>query len=862
MQRTNWRISVGACLAACGLSALTGFESSFLDRQSRLFAAEDSAKAAATVEDAIKVLDLRTFTLPEGAIDDGGRTVGALTYEAKADPKKAFQFSQQQLVKLGWKELPGSMVEATYAVGQFQKANFVVSLSTSDSGKPGLSRVSIINMSNVRANKLPVVKGAKSQYSTETMAMYVTDMKLADAIEATRKLLVDSGWEPYGQAGDGKENIQLTFKRNAVQISAFLGISPAQAGKTSIQLTAQQLSADIPAPANAKDSRYIDSDKTLRFESSDEYANIAKFYQQSLGKRGWKPTTEDVITSNEGVNRKVGAQVFRNAAKEMITLDMAPQLDQTLVKVTYLTAAEVVEADRKAEEQKKRLLAEKEKEKASAKTKTSKPMPTDYTPSFEALANEAISNALGGKGAKSTKPTAKGGKDAVSVPVPDKAKKVTQTSDNVLQIKVAAGKGQASAEFMRDQLVAAEWKVDDDADLDDTSGNLTFKKGTQQITLSYVDTGFTDVNLMLIGIGTKLEPGKADPNVKVGEKKPEPKSEPTSETTPDPKPSKKTAKKKSKSADDEPAPVVEPKRKERPKQGIAKLPKLPNEGTLTVNDKPIKLNSIIAYEVISGGTWHTKIVVTESPLKQDPLLAQLKKSGNDEGANWPRTRLEVDLDDEGQATLRVSTEGVAGSISGSKLKSDVLVEDGRARGTVQMKEPGEFFDKSFTGTISFDVSVLTRDSTPAKRLTDAPKLDNAGKLTMGAMTSKLANVVAYEVKSSDGNQTVVFITEKPINLAKLKASLAKDGSDDGLFEFQPQVRLKIDAYDRVTGMSLWIDGTSVSGNADVDGNVVIEDGRARGTAKLAKPGEFFGKNYTFEVTFDTEVMLLPKAKDE
>ncbi len=855
MQRTTWRKNVGACLAACGLAILTGFESDLLNRHSRLLAAEDSAKAAATVEEAIKVLDLRTFTLPEGAVVEGTQTVGMVNYETKADPKKAFQIQLQQFTKLGWKELPGSMAQETYGAGQLQKSNFVVSLTTSGSGKPGFSRVAIINMSNVRASKLPVVKGAKSQYSNETLALYSADVKLADAIEATRKLLVDAGWEPYGEAGDGTSSMQLMFKRNAVQISAFVS-SPDKGSKTSIQMSAQQLSADIPAPAIAKDVNYTDMHKTLRFESSEEYADIAKFYQQSLGKRGWKPTTENVVTSNEGVNRKVGFQRFRNAAKEMITLDLEPQLDKTLVKVAYLTAAEVVEADRKADEQKKRLLAENEKAKAAAKSPTKKSMPADDTPSFEDLANQAIANALNGKGAKA----AKGSKDKVGIPIPDKAKKVTQTGDNVLQIKVAAGKGQAAAEFMRDQLVAADWKVDDDSDIDDTSGNVTFKKGSQQITLTFVDTGLADVNLMVIGIGAKLEPSKADPNAKVGDKKPEPKPDPTPES--EPKPSKKTAKKNSKPADDEPAPVVEPKRKDKPKQGIAKLPKLPNEGTLTVNDKPVKLTSIIAYEVISSGTWLTKIVATEKPLKQDPLLAKLKQTGNDEGFDWPSPRLEVELDDEGRVRLSVAGQGIVGTASGDQLKREVLVEDGRARGTIEMIKPGDFFDKIYTGTISFDVPVLTRSSTPAKRLTDAPKLPLSGKLTMAGKTYKLANLVAYEVKVSDEKRTALFFSEKPINLDKLKAALKKDGTDSGIFEVQPQVRLQIDASDTVTKMDLWVDGVSVSSNADLAGDAIVEDGRARGTAKLTKPGEFFGKEYTFEVTFDAEVMPLPEAKGE
>ncbi len=859
MQRSNWRTIVAACLVTCGLSVLAGVESQLLGRHSRLFAAEDSAKEAATVDEAIKVLDLRTFLLPEGAVVEGVRTVAAVNYEAKADPKKAFQAQQQQFVKLGWKELPGSMAEEAYGVGQFQKSNYVVSVSTSNSGKPGASRVSIFNMGNVRPSKLPVVKGAKSLFANETLAMYVTDMKVADAVNSTRKLLLDAGWEPFGANSNPPDQEFLTFKRNAVQVSAFISVAPAQGGKTAIQMSTLQLSADIPAPANAKQLNYVDMHKTLRFESSDDYADIAKFYQQALSKRGWKPTTENLITASDRFKRQTGMQVFRYAAKEMITLDLEPQLDHALVKVSHLTAEEFAEVERKAKESAQRLVAEQEK--AATKTPAKKPMPADDTPSIEAFANEAIANALGDKGTKSAKGSAKGSKDKVGIPIPEKAKKVTQTSDNVLQIKVAAGKGQDAAEFMRDQLVAADWKVVGDADIDDTSGNVTFKKGSQQITLTFVDTGLADVNLMVIGIGAKLEPGKADPNAKVADKKPEPKPDSTPES--EPKSSKKMAKKKSKPVGDEPAPVVDPQRKDKPKQGIAKLPKLPNEAVITINDQPLKLTSVIAYEVIMSGEWRTKIIATEKPFKQDPLLAMLKKTGNDEKFEFPRVHLEILLDDQDRPdTLKFAADGTPGLASGSKLKGEALVEDGRARGTFKMKEPGSFFDKVYTAEISFDVPVLTRDSTPAKRLTDAPKLANSGKLTMGNTTTKLSSVVAYEVKVFDETRTIVLISEKPIDLEKLKASLKKDANDDGLFEFQPQVRLQIESSDTVTQLRLWADNTSINSNADLAGDVVIEDGRVRGTAKLSKPGEFFGKTYTFEVTFDTEVMSLPKAKDD
>jgi hypothetical protein len=74
----------------------------------------------------------------------------------------------------------------------------------------------------------------------------------------------------------------------------------------------------------------------------------------------------------------------------------------------------------------------------------------------EKTANDAIAEAL--KGIKAGNgPAANKDKDVVSVPIPDNATKVTQTSPNVLQIKFPAGKGEAAATIVRDQLRAANW---------------------------------------------------------------------------------------------------------------------------------------------------------------------------------------------------------------------------------------------------------------------------------------------------------------------------------------------------------------------------------------------------------------------
>jgi hypothetical protein len=306
-------------------------------------------------------------------------------------------------------------------------------------------------------------------------------------------------------------------------------------------------------------------------------------------------------------------------------------------------------------------------------------------------------------------------------------------------------------------------------------------------------------------------------------------------------------------------PVDLPPRKDKPRQGIDKLPKLPNAATVVMDGKTHQLTNIIAYEVFEHGEWSTKIVATQKPVKQQSLLAKLKQTGTDKDADdnspsWPQPNVQVVLD-ENDKPWRISlyADNTPGSGTGSELSGSAMVEDGRARGTVKLKEPGSFFKKVYTAEISFDVPVLSRDATPAKRLVDAPKLASSGTLTLGNKTYKLAHVVAYEMMQFDKPMTTVVLSEKPLNLAKLKAALGKKAADD-YFEFTPQVKFVIDSEDNVSSMHFWADNTSVSGNSDLTGDVVIEDGRARGTVKMTKPGEFFDKQYRFDVSFDVDVL--------
>lgn len=882
MRKLTWRNLLRSALLATGVSlGLSAIAGHSLLRSTVI--AADEAGAAATVEEAAKVLDLNTLPLAEGAKDSFGRHVGSVSYEVDLDPKTAFEFHLKQLTKLGWKEVPGGVKQAGHASVRFQNKGFTLAVTTyggSEPDKPKSARVAIINMGNVPMSKLPVVKGAKQVYASEMNASYSSALKTAEVVEATRKVLTDAGWESYGSSSNPPDSEVMTFKKNAIRLSVFVGASPVQKGQVMISYNSTLLSADIPALPNAKEIEFDDAQKKLNFTTSESFDNIAKSYKQRLAKEGWTPETDELYRSKFGDNRSFGELRFKNKAKDSLLLQLTEEDGATKVRVSLRTVADLAALEKNLQEANAKYAAEEkaQKEAAEAEAKVAAKKPAakkpaadseDGFPDVDALIKSAVGDALKDAGLDGKKP-AKGAakanaadKDAVSVPIPEGAKKVTQTSGNVLQIKWPAKKGKASAEALRDQLLAAGWETEDDAKIDKNSGNVTFTKDGKTLTMSFVDTGLADVNMMLIGIGVKLSEGKADPDAKAPTASAKPKSKPEGDPASDALKAlkKKTGRKPAKSDDDGDAPVAAPARPAKPNRDIEKLGKLPTEVKLVADGKPVSLPHVIAYEIVDNGRWVTRILATETAIKQSTLIDLLRKGRPDDGLRSKSPRVLVELDDQDKL-IDMSYAGNGSLGTGRDIKGEAIVETGRARGSFKAQKESEFFGKTIIGEISFDVPVLTRDSQPAKQLADAKKLETSGKLLVNGKPINLGNVVAYEIKLSNEKRTAIFFTEKPINLAKLKASLAKDGSDSGLFEPQSQVKIEIDKDDRLSSMNLYSDGASMSSNANLIGDVIVEDGRARGTGKLGKSEEFFGKTLSFEVTFDLEVIKLPATDKE
>ncbi|HMC11041.1 MAG TPA: hypothetical protein VKH44_07115, partial [Pirellulaceae bacterium] len=253
------------------------------------------------------MIDLSTFPLMPGAKEPGRRVVASLGYEATGDVKAVFEFQRRSLLERNWKELSEPQIYEQSASGQFGKGGYHVSVSIFPRGEPGQVSVHLQNHSNLNLRKLPVPPGAKLQYAFPAVASFETAAAVEETTDAVRKLLLDQGWQPYGSAGD-----VMSFKQNAVHLDARVLAPPAQPGKTVIDYSAVQMSADLPAPVDAEHVQYADQLKQLNMHALGTPDDVAAYYQATLAPIGWKSTTEKPV--KDGVE---SFMIFRNPEKEL-----------------------------------------------------------------------------------------------------------------------------------------------------------------------------------------------------------------------------------------------------------------------------------------------------------------------------------------------------------------------------------------------------------------------------------------------------------------------------------------------------------------------------------------------------------------
>jgi uncharacterized glyoxalase superfamily protein PhnB len=402
----------------------------------------------------------------DGARSAESRHVANLSYVAPGDPKKALEFHRKAFGAQGWKELANSTISDESASAMFSRDGFVVSLSVIPFEATGVS-VRLQNLGNVKPGKLPVPPDAKPVYVGEPTAMYSTDAALPATADACRNLFVAQGWTPYGKAGDSD-----FFKQNAILATATVSSAPAQGGKSMIQYSNQLISADIPAPPNVEDLRYVDEPPELTFATTNQAA-VVDFYRKTLAAAGWKSTMDKMVDVDEKPT-----MIFRNPAKEMITLAVPYDYGSGKlgVSVRFQSATELAERDRKMKEMAPRLRAEAEAKAAKE-------------------AKEAAELAEKNKPPK------------VAVTLPAGAKDVKQTNDSI-KFTLGKGKAKAAIESLRGQFRDAGWK-EEHASMAAMAGTLSFsKEGGGSVTVTYSDTGFMPTEISLSAFRAELEAAK------------------------------------------------------------------------------------------------------------------------------------------------------------------------------------------------------------------------------------------------------------------------------------------------------------------------------------------------------------------
>ena len=163
--------------------------------------------------------------------------------------------------------------------------------------------------------------------------------------------------------------------------------------------------------------------------------------------------------------------IFRNPAKDMLTLSFAPAAKgKTVVALQHQSAAEIAELDRQIKAKLPELRAEAQRRDAKEAAEF----------------------------AEAHKPLPK-----IAITLPSDARALEQTASEI-KFSVANGKARAVAEGWRKEFHDQGWK-EDMATLDGMAGAMSLSKEKQSLTIHYTDTGFTPAEVNISAMGAELE---------------------------------------------------------------------------------------------------------------------------------------------------------------------------------------------------------------------------------------------------------------------------------------------------------------------------------------------------------------------
>jgi hypothetical protein len=240
-------------------------------------------------------------------------------------------------------------------------------------------------------------------------------------------------------------------KSNAVKVQVSISELPGQEGKSSIQFTCEQMSADLPAPPDVVFLQYSDSTGNMLLDSPKSQKELVQFFKASLGKSGWKATTDNPVRIKFRDHL-----IFRNTAKEYIEIEFYKVDDNTRASLTYQTAEQFAALEKKAEEQ---------------------------------IANAAQKKLM----ADNAQPP------VLAIKTPANAK-VTERNPQSLEFAIASGKAKTAVDQWLVAMQAEGWTKETQIDTKD-AGHHDLTKGSTKITVTHIDPGFIPGSITITAVG-------------------------------------------------------------------------------------------------------------------------------------------------------------------------------------------------------------------------------------------------------------------------------------------------------------------------------------------------------------------------
>jgi hypothetical protein len=159
------------------------------------------------------------------------------------------------------------------------------------------------------------------------------------------------------------------------------------------------------------------------------------------------------------------------------------------------------------------------------------------------------------------------------------------------------------------------------------------------------------------------------------------------------------------------------------------------------------------------------------------------------------------------------------------------------------------------------VAALAAETPEADLGLPAPRAGESvglASMTLNGKPFSFNQVVAYQTLQYGKPALAVFFSDAPIAVDELKATLLKNGGDDGDFgEFQTRFKLLCSADGLPQNCSFYKDGLSVSlSGADWKGQFVIKAGRVRGKATLVS-GDDPARRKSFDIRLDAQLITAP-----